>query len=125
MAYDAVLRNLEIIGEAAKGIPFHVRDRYPDVDWRGTSGLRDILVHAYFGLDNETLFPRCWPKSVGSGQKTVQDLKQNFFLDRERYGKSNCSPCPAPAFLSPRIALLTQEKRPLKTSARRFSPWRR
>lgn len=56
MAYDAVLRNLEIIGEAAKGIPSQVRDRYPDVDWRGAAGLRDILAHAYFGLDNETLW---------------------------------------------------------------------
>ncbi len=56
MAYDAVLRNLEIIGEAAKGIPLQVRDRYPDVDWRGAAGLRDILAHAYFGLDDETLW---------------------------------------------------------------------
>ena len=56
MAYDAVLRNLEIIGEAAKGIPPRMRDRYPDVDWRGIAGLRDILAHAYFGLDNDTLW---------------------------------------------------------------------
>jgi len=56
MAYDAVLRNLEIIGEAAKGIPSQVRDRYPHVDWRGAAGLRDVLAHAYFGLDNQTLW---------------------------------------------------------------------
>ena len=56
MAYDAVLRNLEIIGEAAKHIPPEIRDRYPEVDWRGVAGLRDLLAHAYFGLDDNTLW---------------------------------------------------------------------
>ncbi len=56
MAYDAVLRNLQIIGEAAKAIPADVRAGHPEVDWRGMAGLRDVLTHAYFGLDNETLW---------------------------------------------------------------------
>jgi uncharacterized protein with HEPN domain len=56
MAYDATLRNLEILGEAAKSIPEEVRQRYPDVDWRGLSGLRDVLAHAYFALDHPTLW---------------------------------------------------------------------
>jgi len=56
MAYDAVLRNLEIIGEAAKSIPPEIRDRYPEVAWRGVAGLRDLLAHAYFGLDDNTLW---------------------------------------------------------------------
>ncbi len=56
MAYDAVLRNLEIIGEAAKKIPQEVRDCYPEVDWRGMAGLRDLLAHAYFALDDRTLW---------------------------------------------------------------------
>ncbi|MCD6135421.1 DUF86 domain-containing protein [Candidatus Bipolaricaulota bacterium] len=56
IVYDAVLRNLEIIGEAAKKIPPEIRDRYPQVDWRGISGLRNVLAHAYFGLDDETLW---------------------------------------------------------------------
>ena len=55
MAYDAVLGNLEIIGEAAKHIPDEVRRRYPDIAWREMAGLRDILAHAYFGLDDEVL----------------------------------------------------------------------
>lgn len=56
MAYDATLRNLEILGEAAKNVPGEIRQRYPDVNWRGVAGLRDILAHAYFALDNETLW---------------------------------------------------------------------
>lgn len=56
MAYDAVLRNLEIIGEAVKKVPEDVRKRYPDVEWRMIAGLRDILAHAYFALDDATLW---------------------------------------------------------------------
>ncbi|HEY0784155.1 MAG TPA: DUF86 domain-containing protein [Thermoanaerobaculia bacterium] len=56
MAYDATLRNLEVLGEAAKNIPEEIRQRYPDVDWRGIAGLRDILAHAYFALDDATLW---------------------------------------------------------------------
>lgn len=56
MAYDATLRNLEVLGAAAKGIPEAVRARHPQVDWRGIAGLRDILAHAYFALDDATLW---------------------------------------------------------------------
>lgn len=56
MAYDATLRNLEVLGEAAKNIPEEIRQRHPEVDWRGVAGLRDILAHAYFALDDETLW---------------------------------------------------------------------
>jgi len=42
--YDAVVRNLEIVGEAAKGIPDDVRARSPSVDWRRIAGLRDVLA---------------------------------------------------------------------------------
>ena len=48
---DAVARNLEIIGEAAKAIPEHIRSSYLDVNWRKMAGLRDVIVHGYFGLD--------------------------------------------------------------------------
>ena len=56
MAYDATLRNLEILGEAAKNIPEEIRQRYPEVNWRGVAGLRDVLAHAYFALDEATLW---------------------------------------------------------------------
>jgi len=54
--YDAVVRNLEIIGEAAKHINENLRKQMPDIDWRKAAGLRDMLAHAYFGIDNDILW---------------------------------------------------------------------
>jgi len=48
---DAVLRNLEIIGEAVKNLSSEIKAKRSDVDWRRIAGLRDILAHAYFGID--------------------------------------------------------------------------
>ncbi|MBN1652189.1 MAG: DUF86 domain-containing protein [Deltaproteobacteria bacterium] len=53
---DAVIRNLEIIGEASKQIPKEVRDKYSEIEWRRISGLRDILIHGYFGIDDEIIW---------------------------------------------------------------------
>jgi uncharacterized protein with HEPN domain len=54
--YDAVVRNLEIIGEAAKHLPNEVRALLPAIEWRKVAGLRDMLAHAYFGIDNDILW---------------------------------------------------------------------
>lgn len=54
--YDAVLRNLEIIGEAAKNIPDDIRVQYATVEWKKFGGLRDIAIHKYFGINEDILW---------------------------------------------------------------------
>lgn len=51
MIQDAVVRNLEIIGEATKRIPAEVRLRYSEIPWKGMAGLRDVLIHHYEGVN--------------------------------------------------------------------------
>ena len=53
---DAAVRNLEVIGEAVKHIPDDVKSTADEVDWKKIAGLRDILIHAYFGIDEEIIW---------------------------------------------------------------------
>ncbi len=48
---DAVIRNLEIIGEATKHLSVGLREKYPDIPWKGMAGVRDRLIHHYFGVN--------------------------------------------------------------------------
>lgn len=56
MAIDAVTRNLEVIGEAAKRIPEETRSQYPEIEWRRVAGFRDIAIHMYFAVDIEIVW---------------------------------------------------------------------
>lgn len=53
---DAVARNVEIIGEAAKHVPDDVAARAPEIPWRNVRGMRDILAHGYFGVSTDILW---------------------------------------------------------------------
>ena len=52
----AVIRALEIIGEAAKHVPDEFRSQNPEIPWKDLAGMRDILIHRYFGVDPETVW---------------------------------------------------------------------
>ena len=55
-AYDAIVPNLEVLGEACKGVPGDVRARDEEIAWRRIAGLRDVLAHAYFGVDEDIVW---------------------------------------------------------------------
>lgn len=53
---DAIIRNLEIIGEAARNVPDEAASRYPEVPWKKAREMRNVLAHAYFGVDLPTVW---------------------------------------------------------------------
>lgn len=73
MRIDAVVRNLEIIGEAAKMIPESIRVEYPNIEWRKIAGLRDILAHHYFEVDLDIV----WDVVQNKLPELERDLSEN------------------------------------------------
>lgn len=66
---DGVVKNLEVIGEAAKNIPQDIKNRKPEIEWKKIAGLRDILTHEYFGINFEIVWDVIMNK--------IPDLKKN------------------------------------------------
>lgn len=78
---DAVAHNLQIVGEAVKNIPKEVRDLAPKVEWRKVAGLRDILAHTYFQVEDEIIWDIVQNK-VRPLQEQIQRLLESGFGDR-------------------------------------------
>ena len=74
----AVLRAIEVIGEAVKHIPMDFRMKFPDIPWRDIAGMRDVLVHGYFAVDLETVWETIKtniPKTKPSFIRALKEIK--------------------------------------------------
>lgn len=72
----AFVRSLEIIGEASKKIPADLKQRYPQIEWRAVAGMRDRLIHDYFGVDYEIVWDVVANKVPLLCQQVEEILKQ-------------------------------------------------
>lgn len=67
---DAIIRRLEIIGEAVKNLPIGFKENYSEIDWKQIAGMRDILIHEYFGINLE----RVWE----TAKRDLPELKEKI-----------------------------------------------
>jgi uncharacterized protein with HEPN domain len=74
---DAVIRRIEIIGEAIRNIPQEIKDKYPEIPWKEITGMRDILIHEYFGIDLELTWGVVEQKISGLKAKII-NISQGF-----------------------------------------------
>lgn len=73
---DAVVRNLEIIGEASKNMPPSIRANYPDIPWDQMNGMRNILIHEYFGVDTSIVWHTAKKYLPALNKQLVELLQQ-------------------------------------------------
>lgn len=76
--YDAVIRNLQVLGEATKQIPQELRENYPSIEWRKIAGLRDIVAHAYFQIKDEIIWDVVTNKLKLLHQQVQQVVRSEF-----------------------------------------------
>jgi len=75
---SAVIRKFEIIGEASKNIPTEIKEQYPSIPWKDMAGMRDRLIHFYFGVDYELVW-----KTIKKRIPSIKPLLSQILKDLE------------------------------------------
>jgi uncharacterized protein with HEPN domain len=75
---DAVVRNLEIIGEATKNLSSHLRTTHPQISWKDLAGLRDKMIHHYFGINYEIVWTITTEELPGLLSR-IQDVLEELY----------------------------------------------
>ena len=91
MVQDAVLRNFEVIGEAAKRLDEAYRAAHPEIPWRSLAGLRDVLIHQYESVDLERVWAMVEGELPGLGEAIAALLPPLDQLERELAGEDETS----------------------------------
>jgi uncharacterized protein with HEPN domain len=74
---DAVIRRIEIIGEAVKNLPEEIKRKHPQIPWKRIAGMRDILIHGYFGVDLELTW-KVTKEEIANLKKKILQIKEEL-----------------------------------------------
>ena len=74
---NAIVREIEIIGEAVKNIPDNLKEKYPEIPWKKIAGLRDIIIHTYFNIDLDITW-EIIKKDIPILEKQIRIIKENI-----------------------------------------------
>ncbi|NEQ32072.1 MAG: DUF86 domain-containing protein [Leptolyngbya sp. SIO4C5] len=77
---DAIVHNLQIIGEATKQVPDSLRSQHPQIDWKAIAGMRDIIAHAYFSINTRIVW-NVIQQDLKPFKDCIEQLQQTENLD--------------------------------------------
>lgn len=81
---NAVIRSLEIIGEAVKNIPISFREKHPQIPWKKMAGLRDIIIHQYFDIDLDIIWSTI-KEDLPILEKHIKKIKEELIKEKKNF----------------------------------------